>query len=136
MKISFPTLRSGNGSVSASSHELRHTASKTRDGQKRNGGQNAMALAASASILIGCGNTLYLIQANRAEQNFQEAVELGAEVDAPYEYYSAKVRLEEARHQASQAEYGPASDLSDEAYDYSVKAINICNKAHSSEVKR
>jgi hypothetical protein len=72
----------------------------------------------------GCGNTLYLVQVNRAESSFEEAQALGAEELAPYQYYSAKARLEEARRQAAQAEYGPASDLADEAYDYSVKAIN------------
>ena len=74
--------------------------------------------------MSGCGNTLYLVKINQAEKSFEEASELGAEEHAPYEYYSAKARIEEAKHQAAQAEYGPASDLSEEAYDFSVKAIN------------
>ena len=74
--------------------------------------------------LVGCGNTLYLVRMNRAERSFEEAQELGAEQHATYEYYSAKARIEEAKRQAAQAEYGPASELSEEAYDYSVKAIH------------
>ncbi len=83
----------------------------------------------SALGATGCGNSLYLVQVSRAERNFQEAKELGAERYAPYEYYSAKVRLEEAKRQAAEAEYGNASDLSDEATEFSSKAIVISKKA-------
>lgn len=81
------------------------------------------------SGITGCGNSLYLVQVSRAERVFQEAKELGAERHAPYEYYSAKVRLEEAKRQAAEAEYGNAADLSDEATDFSSKAIAIAKKA-------
>lgn len=74
----------------------------------------------------GCGNTLYLVRINRAERDLEEAERLGAAREAAYEYYSAKARLEEARYQAAQAEYGPASKLSSDADDFAVKAINIC----------
>lgn len=75
--------------------------------------------------IVGCGNTLYLVQVNRAERNFEEAERLGAREHAPYEYYSASARLAEARFQAAQAEYGPASRLCTEADDFAVKAVNI-----------
>ena len=78
------------------------------------------------TFAIGCGNTLYLVRINRAERDLEEAERLGAARDAAYEYYSAKARLEEARYQAAQAEYGPASKLSNDADDFAVKAINIC----------
>lgn len=133
MKIFAHTLRTGNGRVLGSSCDA---AEDTRTAQRRGNSLATVMLVAIASLSSGCGNTLYLVQANRAERNFQEAVELGADVYAPYQYYSAKLRLEEARRQAAQAEYGAAADLSDEAYDYSVKAINICNAARSAEAKR
>jgi len=75
---------------------------------------------------IGCGNTLHLVRINHAERDLEEAERLGAARDAAYEYYSAKARLEEARYQAAQAEYGPASKFSSDADDFAVKAINIC----------
>jgi hypothetical protein len=78
------------------------------------------------AFLVGCGNTLYLVRINRAERDLEEAERLGAATEAAYEYYSAKARVEEARHQAAQAEYGPAAQLSDDADDFAVKAINIC----------
>jgi Domain of unknown function (DUF4398) len=93
---------------------------------------NHVALAALIACglgLTGCGNTLYLVQVGRAERNFEEAKQLGAENYAPYEYYSAKVRLEEAKRQAAEAEYGNAADLSDEATDFSNKAIVISKRA-------
>jgi len=89
-------------------------------------------LVALGFVISGCGNTLYLVQVNRAERHFQEAQELGAEKHAPYEYYSAQARINEAHRQAAQAEYGPASDLSDEAYDYAIKAINLCKTKRKS----
>ncbi|HXS17512.1 MAG TPA: hypothetical protein VN764_10010 [Polyangiaceae bacterium] len=82
------------------------------------------------SVLSGCGNTLYLVRINRAERDLEEAERLGAAREATYEYYSAKARLEEARYQAAQAEYGPASTLSSDADDFAVKAINICMEKH------
>jgi hypothetical protein len=80
---------------------------------------------------MGCGNTLYLVQVNQAEQAFEEARELGAEQYSPYEFYSAEVRLKEAKVQAAQAEYGNASDLSHEAREYAHKAIIKAKKARN-----
>ena len=43
---------------------------------------------------VGCGNTLYAVQANAASSKLEEARELGAEKYAPYEYFFAKEHLE------------------------------------------
>lgn len=85
----------------------------------------ALLLLFLSGGVSGCGNTLYLVQVHRAEQSFQEAKELGAERVAPYQYYSAKLRLEKAKKEAAKAEYGNAADLSDEATDFSIQAIKI-----------
>jgi len=82
-----------------------------------------MAALLFGLLAMGCGNTLYLVQINQAEENFQEAKELGAERHAPYEYYGAQARIREAHRQAAQAEYGAASDLSDEASELANEAI-------------
>lgn len=90
--------------------------------------------AAAAFLSIGCGNTLYLVQVSQAEEAFEEARELGAEQYSPYEYYAAEVRLKEAKMQAAQAEYGNASDLSDEATEYAEKAIVNAKKSRNLSV--
>lgn len=77
----------------------------------------------------GCGSTLYLAQVRQAERRFGEASELGAEKLAPYEYYSAKTRIAEARHQAAHAQYGVAVRLSKEARQFSEQAIAGSKKA-------
>lgn len=98
----------------------------------RSTGILAVGLGATGALLtMGCGNTLYLVQVNQAEEAFEEARELGAEQYSPYEYYSAEARLKEAKTQAAQAEYGNASDLSDEATEYAQKAIVKAKKSRS-----
>jgi hypothetical protein len=86
---------------------------------------------AAALFAMGCGNTLYLVQVTQAEEAFEEARELGAEQYSPYEYYAAEVRLKEAKMQAAQAEYGNASDLSDEATEYAERAIVNAKKSRN-----
>jgi hypothetical protein len=86
---------------------------------------------AAALFATGCGNTLYLVQVTQAEEAFEEARELGAEQYSPYEYYAAEVRLKEAKMQAAQAEYGNASDLSDEATEYAERAIVNAKKSRN-----
>lgn len=81
--------------------------------------------------MIGCGNTLYLVQVSQAEEAYEEARELGAEQYSPYEYYAAEARLKEAKVQAAQAEYGNASDLSDEATEYAERAILNSKKSRN-----
>lgn len=76
----------------------------------------------------GCGSSVYLVRVSQAEEAFEEAKGLGAEESAPYEYYSAKVRIAEAKRQAAQAEYGNAAHLSREARGYSVLAIERAKK--------
>ncbi len=117
MKISLPTSSPGiRNEASADVQELRL-------GQAR--GTRFAFLMGLSLVASGCGNTLYLVKVNQAEKDFREAQELGAEQHAPYEYYSAKARLQEAKVQAAQAEYGPAAELSDEADDFAIKAVNV-----------
>jgi hypothetical protein len=88
-------------------------------------GRHALALLwlVLGLATLGCGNSVYLVRVAQAEESFEEAKELGAEQSAPYEYYSAEVRLAEAQRQAAQAEYGNAAHLSREARGYSLLAI-------------
>jgi hypothetical protein len=84
---------------------------------------------AAVGSVAGCGNSLYVLRINGAAGRFEEARTIGAEQAAPYEYYSAEVRLEEARRQAARAEYGTASDLAREAERYAAKAITKTRNA-------
>lgn len=88
------------------------------------------ALGALASIVCGCGNTLYAIQANSASSKLAEAKELGAEQFAPYEYYYAKEHLDKAQSEAADADYSDATDLAEVAEEYADKAIRLAREAH------
>jgi hypothetical protein len=89
-----------------------------------------VALGALASIVGGCGNTLYAIQANSASSKLAEAKELGAEQFAPYEYYYAKEHLDKAQSEAADADYSDATDLAEVAEEYADKAIRLAREAH------
>jgi hypothetical protein len=83
----------------------------------------------AVGALVGCGNGLYALRINSASGRFEEARTIGAEQEAPYEYYAAEVRLEEARRQAARAEYGTAANLAHEAERYAAKAITKTRNA-------
>jgi len=87
-----------------------------------------MVLLVVASV--GCGNTLYAIQANAASSRLEEARELGAEKFAPYEYYYSKQHLEKAQQEAAEADYSDAADLAEVAEEFADKAIRLARDAH------
>jgi hypothetical protein len=81
-------------------------------------------------VLPGCGNVLYAVKANSAEQRFEEARELGAQESAPYEFYLAREHLEKAKVEAAEADYGDAARLSEAAERFAEKAIELTRHAH------
>jgi len=91
--------------------------------------RQTMVCALALWLLVGCGNGLYALRINAASGRFEEARTMGAEQVAPYEYYSAEARLEEARRQAARAEYGNAASLAQEAERYAAKAITKTRNA-------
>jgi hypothetical protein len=109
--------------------------SHTPGGGFATAGRRATALSCLIVGLAtsGCGNSVYLVRVAQAEKSFEEAKELGAEQSAPYEYYSAEVRIAEAQRQAAQAEYGNAAHLSREARGYSILAIEKAKKSKAKE---
>jgi len=80
--------------------------------------------------LSGCGGVLYAASVNGASARLEEAREIGAEQLAPYEYYYAKAHLEQAEIEASQANYGDATNFADTADEYAGKAIDLAQSAH------
>jgi hypothetical protein len=79
---------------------------------------------------VGCGNTLYAVQANAASSKLEEARELGAEKYAAYEYFFAKEHLEKAETEASEADYSDAINLAETSEEYADKAIQLARDAH------
>ena len=90
----------------------------------------ALVALAFAGSLAGCGGTLYAIQASSASSKVEEAKAIGAEQLAPYEYYLAVEHMNKASQEASQADYGDALDLAEEAEDFADKAIKLAREAH------
>lgn len=86
----------------------------------------ALALLGSA----GCGGALYAVQASAAGSSLEQAKELGAEQAAPYEYYTAREHMIKAQQEASEGDYGDASDLAQIAEEYADKAIRLAREAH------
>jgi hypothetical protein len=93
------------------------------------------ALALSWPIVVGCGNTLYAVQANSASGKLEEARELGAELYAPYEYYYAKEHLQKAQTEAAEADYGDAVELAEESKEYAERALRLTREARRGAVR-
>lgn len=84
---------------------------------------------AAFTALSGCGSVYYAININAAEARLEQARELGAEKQAPYEFYYAREHLREARLHASEASYGDAANLAETAESYAQKAIDKIGNA-------
>lgn len=89
-----------------------------------------VALLASP-LLLGCGNTIYLMKVNSAEERFIQAKQMGAEQLAPFEYYGAQVRLNESKRQAAEGEYGNAAKLAEESDELSFRATQKIRERRS-----
>lgn len=77
----------------------------------------------------GCGSVYYAININAAEARLEQAREMGAEKQAPYEYYYACEHLREARVHAAEASYGDAASFAETAETYAQKAIDKIGSA-------
>ena len=81
-------------------------------------------LALACALLgSGCGGVWYSARANTVAGKVEQAKEVGAESNSPYEYYSAKERVTKAREEAAHADYSDAINLLDEAEEIADKAI-------------
>jgi len=88
-----------------------------------------LAVGIALSVLPGCGNAMYAVAANRASAKLEEARHAGAEEDAPYEYWYAKLHLEKASSEASEADYSDAIHLAEVAEEHADKAIRLAQEA-------
>jgi hypothetical protein len=78
---------------------------------------------AVSALLPGCGNVLYAYRANSASIKLEEARQAGAERTALYEYTLAREHLTKAMSEASEADYGDASELAQLASDFALQAF-------------
>jgi hypothetical protein len=88
------------------------------------------SLIACLACTEGCGGVLYAASVNGASSRLEEAREIGAEQLAPYEYYYAKQHLEQAQVEASEGNYGDATNYADKADEFAGKAIDLAESAH------
>lgn len=72
---------------------------------------------------------MYAVAASRASAKLEEARHAGAEEDAPYEYWYAKLHLEKASSEASEADYSDAIHLAEVAEEHAEKAIRLAQEA-------
>jgi hypothetical protein len=92
-----------------------------------------LPIIVACSALTGCGSMYYAINVNAAEARLEQAREMGAEKQAPYEYYYAREHLREARLHASEASYGDAANFAETAETYAQKAIDKMGSAKRGE---
>jgi hypothetical protein len=89
----------------------------------------ALAFAALAVTLAGCGHGLFAVHERGAAAKLAEARELGAPDLAPYEYYYAEAHLAQAKREAAEADYGDAIDLAETSEQYAERAVELSRKA-------
>ena len=89
----------------------------------------ATTVLAAAWILSGCGGALYAVQASSAVSKLEEARQLGAKKQAPYEYFYAREHMNKASEEAAQGDYGDAIDLAEIAEEAADKAIRLTREA-------
>lgn len=78
----------------------------------------------AVGLLSGCGNVLYTYRANSASSRIEEAKAAGAEKTATYEFTLAQEHLRKSMSEASEADYGDATELAGLASEYAQQAID------------
>jgi len=92
----------------------------------------ALVLAAvllGAASSVGCGSVYYTVSVNAASSRIEQARQMGAETQAPYEYYYAREHLRQAQAEAADASYSDAASYAETAELYAQKAIDTMQVA-------
>lgn len=93
------------------------------------------ALLCTVPALGGCGGIYYTVSMNAAQARLEQARQMGAEQQAPFEYYFAKEHLHQAQVEASEASYSDAAAYADTAELYAQKAIDLVQQAKKGETR-
>jgi hypothetical protein len=88
-----------------------------------------LLLCLGAPTLGGCGGVYYTVSANAASSRLEQARLLGAEANAPFEYYFAREHLHQAQVEATEANYSDAASYAETAELYAQKAIDVMQAA-------
>ena len=83
-----------------------------------------VVLAGLAGAVAGCGSVYYTVSVNAATSRLEQARQMGAEAQAPYEYYFAREHLRQAQVEAAEASYSDAASYAETAELYAQKAID------------
>lgn len=83
----------------------------------------------------GCGGVWYSVSVGAATSRVEQARQMGAEAQAPYEYYFAKEHLRQAQVEAAEASYSDAATYAEVAELYAQKAIDQIQAAKKGDVK-
>jgi hypothetical protein len=73
----------------------------------------------------GCGGVYYTVSVNAAQAKLEQARQMGAETQSPYEYTFAREHLRQAQVEASEASYSDAAGYAETAELYAQKAIDF-----------
>ena len=87
------------------------------------------------SATSGCGGLYYTVNMNSAEARVEQARQMGAEQQAPFEYYYAKEHLRQAQVEAAEASYSDAAEYAETAETYAQKAIDLIQAAKRAQRK-
>ena len=83
------------------------------------------ALLLCAAPAVGCGGVFYSVEVNAATSRLEQAKQMGAESEAPFEYYYAREHLRQAQVEAAEASYSDAASYAETAELYAQKAIDM-----------
>jgi hypothetical protein len=84
----------------------------------------AVLLLGAVPAVEGCGGVYYSVSVNAASSRIEQARQMGAETQAPFEYYFAREHLRQAQVEAADASYGDAASYAETAELYAQRAID------------
>jgi hypothetical protein len=85
------------------------------------------------ALLPSCGGLYYTVNINAAEARLEQARLMGAEQQAPFEYYYAREHLRQAQVEAAEASYSDAATYAEIAERYAQRAIDLIARARKGE---
>ena len=89
----------------------------------------ALFVIAALPAVSGCGGVYYTVTVTAAQTRLEQARQMGAESQAPFEYYFAREHLHQAQVEAAEASYGDAASYAETAELYAQKAIDQMQSA-------
>src|SRR5436305_14645176 len=92
-----------------------------------------VAMMVLCVLMSGCGGVYYMVNINSAESRLEQARQMGAETQAPFEYYYAKEHLRQAQIEASEASYSDAINYAETAEEFAKKAVQLSQAARGAD---